>query len=165
MLEISGWGLFLGAMAGASATLAGLIFVGVSINLESIVSPEYPTMPTRALEALLALMGTLILATTLLIPGQPRWLVGGEVLVIGLIEWACLTIILVRDYPRTDRDYMYAYWLRVPFAQLAALCVIAAGAMILAGSWNGLYFIAPTSLLTYVLALFDGWVLLIEISR
>jgi hypothetical protein len=41
---LSFWSAFLEVGAGASAALAGLIIVGVSISLARIVSPEYPAL-------------------------------------------------------------------------------------------------------------------------
>ncbi len=47
---MSGWENFLVAQVGASAALAGLVFVGVSINLARILSSG--SLPEYALEAL-----------------------------------------------------------------------------------------------------------------
>jgi len=60
------WSNFLVAEAGASAALAGLIFVAVSINISKII--EYPGVSGRAGEALALLIGVLIIATLGLAP-------------------------------------------------------------------------------------------------
>jgi len=62
------WTNFLSAEAGASAALAGLIFVAVSINIKKII--EYKGVPGRAAEALSLLIGVLLISTFGLAPNQ-----------------------------------------------------------------------------------------------
>jgi len=82
---MSGWDNFFIAQVGASAALAGLVFVGVSINLREIVAD--PRLVGYALEALVVLLGVLVASSLLLVPGQPPALLGGEVVVVGLGAW------------------------------------------------------------------------------
>ncbi len=160
------WTAFLATEVGASAALAGLIFVGVSINLKSIVSPQYPTLPNRALEALIALLAVLILASLLLVPAQPQVVVGGETLIMGVASWVALTIIQVHDLRRTARQYRPVFWGRAFMTQLASLPFIAAGiVMLVSDSWVGFYLIALAVVLSFLLAFLDTWILVIEISR
>lgn len=77
------------AQAGASGVLIGLVFIGVSINLEKIVSEPSFGLPGRAAEAL-------ILFTLLLVPGQSTLFVGAEVLAVGLIAWGWVGAIQLR---------------------------------------------------------------------
>ena len=72
---MSGWDSFFVAQVGASAALAGLVFVGVSINLTKIMSVA--DLPARALEAVVVLLSVLIESSLLLVPGQPTVLEGG----------------------------------------------------------------------------------------
>ncbi len=66
---MSEWESFFVAEAGASAALAGLVFVGVSINLDKVL--RAPGLPGRAGEALVVLLAVLITSSLLLVPGQP----------------------------------------------------------------------------------------------
>ena len=63
------------ATAGATAALAGLVFVAVSINLDRIIGEA--GLPDRALETLLLLVLVLLVSIVALIPGQS----GGAALV------------------------------------------------------------------------------------
>ncbi len=85
---MDGWESFAVAQVGAAAVLAGLIFVGVSINLERILGT--PGLPGRAGEALVVLFELLIVASLLLIPGLSLSQVGGAVLVGGLLGWVAV---------------------------------------------------------------------------
>ena len=166
MPGVTDWTAFLATEVGASDALAGLIFVGVSINLKSIVSPQSPALPNRALEALLALLAALILASLLLIPVQPQVVIGVEILVVGVATWVALTVIQVRDWRRTPGEYRRIFWARALLTQLASLPFIAAGVSILrSGSWVGFYLIALAVVFSFLLAFLNTWILVIEISR
>lgn len=72
------WHDFFLAAAGAAAVLAGLVFVGVSINLEMIMSDPAYGLAGRALEALVLLVAVLVVTLLLLVPSQGRVLAGAE---------------------------------------------------------------------------------------
>src|SRR3712207_1738318 len=78
------WHDFLLAAAGAAAVLAGLVFVGLSINLDTIMSNPTWGLPGRALEALVLMMAVLIVTCLLLVPAQGMVLAGVEVLVVEI---------------------------------------------------------------------------------
>ncbi|MGK2932714.1 MAG: hypothetical protein ACSLFD_08090, partial [Solirubrobacterales bacterium] len=71
------------ATAGASAALAGLVFVAVSINLDRILALEGVT--NLALSTLALLIGVLITSMFGLIPNQ-----GEESLGIELLAWSAV---------------------------------------------------------------------------
>jgi hypothetical protein len=58
---MTGWENFFVGELGASSALAGLVFVGISINLTKILAS--PLLPSRALEALVALLAVLFVST------------------------------------------------------------------------------------------------------
>src|SRR5262249_40130836 len=58
---ISDWTIFFTAQLGAAATLGGLVFVGLSLNLTKILS--FPALPNRALLALGVLLGILVVSS------------------------------------------------------------------------------------------------------
>ena len=76
-----GWGELFLAEAGASAALGGLLFVALSINLDRIIAIR--SLPGAALGAIVLLVAVLMVSTFALVPGQPRWVLGTEVLVVG----------------------------------------------------------------------------------
>ena len=82
---MSGWESFFVAQVGASAAVAGLVFVGVSINLDKIL--KYAGLPGRTLEALIVLILVLITSSLMLVPGQSNTLIGAELLGVGLLAW------------------------------------------------------------------------------
>ena len=158
-----GWENFFIAEVGASAALTGLIFVGVSINLTRILT--FPRLPSRALLALILLFTILIVSSLLLVPGQTLMLAGTEVLIAGLVVWTIATIIDVRILQKTDPQYRRSFAVNMVLTQLAVLPYIIAGITILVIGAAGLYWLVPAVLFSFIKALLDAWVLLIEINR
>ena len=93
--QVDEWHDFFLAAAGAAAVLAGLVFVGVSINLDTIMSNPGYGLAGRALEALVLLVAVLIVTILLLVPAQGMGLAGAEVLAVGVVDWAAVVIIQV----------------------------------------------------------------------
>ena len=91
---ISDWTIFFTAQLGAAATLGGLVFVGLSLNLTKILS--FPALPNRALLALGVLLGILVVSSLILIPCQSTELIGFEILAAGLLATVVAASIEVR---------------------------------------------------------------------
>jgi modulator of FtsH protease len=160
---MSGWESFVTAQVGASATLAGLIFVGLSINLTKIVN--YPGLTGRTVEGLAMLMAVLFVSSLLLVPEQPLPLIGAEVLVVGLIVWAAIVLIQLKNLRQLQPPQRPTFPMRVLLGQLATLPFVIAGIMVLTQGGTGLYWIVPAVLFSFFGALLDAWVLLVEINR
>src|SRR5215213_9790241 len=87
------WHDFFLAQAAATATLTGLVFVGVSINLQTIVSDPRSGLAGRAGEVLILLVAVLTVSVLLLVPGQGPGIIGAEILVVGLVSWGWVAAI------------------------------------------------------------------------
>jgi hypothetical protein len=162
------WHEFFLAQAGAAGVLTGLVFVGVSINLEKILSDPRSGLPGRAAEALILLVAVLTASTLLLLPGQGTTLIGVEVLAVGLAAWGSvmtIQLLRLRDWETMRPDLRGAFVLRVALGQIAALPLVVAGIAVLTGGLGGLYWLAAGMVSSILVALFEAWVLLIEINR
>jgi hypothetical protein len=162
------WHDFLLAQAGAAGVLTGLVFVAVSINLQTIVSEPGSGLPGRAAEALILLVGVLTASVLLLVPGQGQMMVGAEVLGMGLATWGCVVtiqLLRLRSWAIMRPDLRQAFVLRVALAQIATLPSVVAGIVVLVGGLEGLYWLVAGMVLSTLVALFEAWVLLVEINR
>jgi hypothetical protein len=162
------WHDFFLAQAGAAGVLTGLVFVGVSINLDKIVSDPNSGLPGRAAEALILLVAVLIMSTSSLVPGQGTTLVGVEVLALGLAAWVwilAIHLLRMKDWAAMRRDLRATFVLRVALGQIASLTLLVGGIAILGWESGGLYWLVAGTNLAILVALFDAWVLLIEINR
>jgi len=162
------WHDFFLAQAGAAGVLTGLVFVGVSINLQKILSDPSSGLPGRAAEALVLLVAVLTSSVLLLVPGQGVILIGAEVLAIGLGTWVWVVAIQsmrLRSWQTMSSDLRGPFMLRMALGQIATLPLVAAGIFVLAGGLEGLYWLVVGMIFPIIVALFDAWVLLVEINR
>ncbi len=163
MSNMNGWENFFIAEVGASAALLGLIFVGVSINLTRILS--IPGLPNRAFLALIILLTILVISSLLLVPAQTVTLIGIEILVVGLIIWIIATSLDVNILRTRQRQYRLPYMANFALTQFALLPYIIAGIIMLTRGAAGLYWLVPAIVISFIKAILDAWVLLVEINR
>ncbi len=162
------WHDFFLAQSVAAGVLTGLVFVGVSINLEKIMSQPGYGLPGRAAEALILLVAVLTASLLLLVPGQGTMMVGAEVLAIGIAAWGWVVVIQplrLRSWRTMRPGLRGTFVVRVMLCQIATLPLVVAGIAVLAGGLEGLYWLVAGMVFSIVVALFEAWVLLIEINR
>ena len=165
---MSEWHDFFLATAGAAAVLAGLVFVGVSINLEMIMASPIYGMAGRALEALVLLVAVLVVSTLLLVPGQGIILAGVEVLAVGIAVWAGIVAIQLQQLPNLrslEPNLRRHFVARVVLGQVATLPIVAAGVGVLLWGVGGLYLLVAGVMLSMLVAVEEAWVILVEIHR
>jgi len=157
------WNNFFEAEVGASASLAGLIFVGLSINITRIVSIK--RLPGRAIQALLLLSMILVVSLLYLIPGQSIVLFGLEILFVGVVGWAVNTRFDLSNYKATDPKFKRSYLGVALLDQICLVFYLLSGILTLALGQIGLFFLVPATLVSFLKSLIDAWVLLVEINR
>jgi hypothetical protein len=157
------WDSFFTAEVGASAALAGLIFVSITINLQRIVAN--PSVTLRAFQALLLLVGTFVLAALFLVPGQSPTEQGVELLAVTVVLWAALDGLELSAWHRASTIYRgfltgHSIQIQIPYV----LAVIGSIALLLS-SPSALYWFVPATLAAFLIAIFEAWVLTIPILR
>jgi len=161
---IGDWETFFAAQAGASAALAGLVFVALSINLRQILAhPEL--LPGRAGEAVIMMVQPVFVALVVLIPNQSMRTLGFEMLILGGIAFAFVNVVLWRAFEPSRERGTREFVQRVSLAELALLPTIIAGALLIDGSVTGLDWQAFGVLMCLAVGITDAWVLLVEILR
>jgi modulator of FtsH protease len=157
------WQPFFAAQLGAAATLAGLLFVGLSLNLARILN--LPALPTRALMALILLMVVLVVSSLMLIPGQTTKAIAVEILAVGVVGWVSVTAMDLHVLRCGKPHNRAGYIANLVMLQLAALPYIIGATLLLGGTSSGLYLVSIGVIVSFVKALLDAWVLLVEINR
>ena len=158
-----GWASFFAAEAGASAALAGLLFVALSINLQRIVA--FPHLPGRAAETLAMLVGVLIVSSVGLVPGESMAVLGVQYVIAGAVIWLFPTVNHLRRaaLPRVTETWRVV--MSVVLAQAATLPIIVAGVLLLAGHPSGLYWLVAGVIFSLIASVLNAWILLVEIIR
>jgi hypothetical protein len=157
------WGGFGTAAATAAATLTGLLFIAVSINLRQIL--DNAPLPGRAAQTLIFFAFPMIVALLLVVPGQARMALSWELMATGAFTGA---VALVIDHRAGKSEYEPG-WSRpvtrvIPMT-IACAGVVVAGACLAARSGGGLYWLVPATVVAILAGLVNTWVLLVEIMR
>jgi hypothetical protein len=111
--EATKWTEFYVAAAGASAALAGLVFVAVSINVDRIL--KFQGLPDRALATVMLLLSVVVVSLVGLIPGQSRSALAGELLGVSLVFTVAILWLTSRSMVSGDdqRTHTFSNWMRV----------------------------------------------------
>jgi modulator of FtsH protease len=161
---MEGWTEFYLGEVGAAAAIAGLLFVAISINIESILA--YPTLPGRAAQTLFIVSSALVVGSVGLFPGQPLAAFGWEAIATYLLL-ASTGVVQVAGLRRFRKSEGPIVWLIVPASVLLLVTIpgIVGGILLLNGDIAGAYWIAVDIILSLLGTLLGGWVMLVEILR
>lgn len=161
--DIQSWHEFVSASAGIAATLSGLVFLAVSINLMQVIN--VPGVVTLALESLTQLLGAMIIALVALVPGQGPSVLGLEISVLTCVLWATQTrwqIVFFRQHKRRRWRWAANRFLRT---QLSCSPFFIAGLLLWSKRPEAMYWFVPGILLSFVAGVANAWVLLVTIVR
>jgi modulator of FtsH protease len=157
------WNTFLAVQASAAATLSGLVFVAVSINLTKILA--IPGLPGRAAESLMQFLQAFFVSTLMLIPGQPQWTLAHELLIAAIILWILQVVGQIRYLRLRTRQPLSWFMPRAILAQIANVPFLIAGIALLLNAPGALYWLVPGFVFSFVAGILSAWVLLVEILR
>ena len=162
-LLIAPWDPFMSVAAEAAATLTGLVFVAVSINLRPIL--DIPGLTSLVAESLVQLLGAAFLALAVLIPQQSGVVLGIEVLLLVAALWLIQLTSQVA-YLRADTGHPLQWAAtRVLRTACASLPFLIAGVMLVRGSTTGMDWMTLGVFFSIIAGVSNAWVLLVEVAR
>ena len=159
--ELEPWHDLFVAAAGASAALAGLIFVAVSINIERILALQ--GVANRALQALVQLIVVVIVSLLALAP-QATSTLGIELIAVGLIA-VVFSFRLTPTASTAAAEEADSLRSRQILIALGTVPFVIAGLSLIAESGGGLYWVMAGIVLATIGSVTNAWVLLVEILR
>ena len=146
-------GGFRDTVAGGAAALAGLLFVGLSLNLAEVL--KYPGVPARAA---VTLGPTIAILLTAIFVATPR-VHAVEIAVIGIFG-----ALVAGLYQREERSRARTMYLTLLPLVPAVLLIVGAVSLWLRRG-GGLYWVTASVTTGFVAASANAWVLLVEIKR
>jgi modulator of FtsH protease len=161
--DASQWSDLFVATAGASAALAGLVFVAVSINIERILKAE--ELPPRAQMTLLLLLSVLLVSIIGLIPGQSRTALGAELLGVGLVFGAAIAVLSKRGISKKAVLPGWVLLSRQLLTVAGTVPFVIGAVSILAEAGGGLYWTVGGMVFAIMAGVGNAWALLVEILR
>ncbi len=157
------WSTLLAVEAGAAATLTGLVFIGLSVNLGKILA--FPGLPGRAAESILQFLEVFLIASLALIPRQPNAALAVEFIVIGFSMWILQAWVQFR-YLKMRSGHPWSWFVyRAVLGQLATVPFCVAGIALLFDAPGAVYWIVPGFVFSFLAGIVGAWVLLVEIQR
>ena len=160
---MNSWDSFFSAVSESSATLTGLIFVGVSISLNRIL--EIPKMASRALVAIILLLTVVVSSLLFLIPDLDIFQEGIIVLSIAIAVWVITLVLCLRMLYITSPEFKKYVKYNIILTQLSLWPFIVAGICMMTIGEAGIYWLISGMIFTLVKTVVDAWVLLIEINK
>jgi hypothetical protein len=161
---LDGWSEFNVAMVGATAALAGLLIVAMSVNIGSIMASR--SLSARAASSIATLVVAIFSTGLALVPGQPVEVLGVEVAFIVAVA-SILEVHALRAIAADERPASGTERFAKSAAGLAPLVVFAVGAVLLIAGVDaaGLVLLAVGTLLAIAAAIVFAWVVLVEVLR
>jgi hypothetical protein len=163
---ILAWHDYFVTVAQVSATLAGLLFVGVTISLGHMLAVRGYLY--RAWAALFLQFEALVIGLFALIPGQAPFWLGVEYIAAGLSVLAAIRV-FGHFFPEDENAHVLgskgSRLVREILIHTAVLLPLAAGALLIAGSATAFFWVIPSEVIGLYLSFGLAWVFAIEIPR
>jgi hypothetical protein len=151
------WNSFFSMVGGGAATLAGLIFVAMSIKPEMII--RNTTHKNRAINMLSGFTAVFMACGFALIENQHPVALGLEWLVL----WLIATVIFIRGYVIAIRSGMSSIGLNAPRLAGGTMCYLAellAAIFLICGYRAGLYIAAIAAIVLFGFLISGAWLLM-----
>jgi len=162
MDTIDAWHEFNVAMLGATAALAGLVIVAVSVNIEVVIKAA--ALTTRVAAGIAGLVLAIVVCAVGLFPALDPVAYGVVVAAAALLTAGFGAAASVRIYQNRDA----ANRLRAGKSAstlLAPVAYFVGGILLTAGAAGGLAWLGVGAIIAIVAALFVSWVVLVEVLR
>lgn len=167
---IAGWQTFYLLAGTASATLAGLIFVAVSLHLDLVGEPAIDAVFTLARRTLSSFILVVIVALTFAIPEQGPQGLGWTLLALGIVDMLQTLLdgrAVVTELKSTEGWGRIANRVVPPvmLTLLSGIGLVLVAVTVLADTATYLYWMVPIVVLILSTAAFNAWEFMLGLAR
>jgi hypothetical protein len=162
-IRLKAWDTFAEICGGAAATLAGLLFVAVSIRITFIARSQ--ELRNRAAQTLSLFGIVLIVSVLIAIPGQPYRTLGAELVVLAVIAGTGLHILDRRAKGERSDQAIGPVLEAVTPITVTSLLLLAAGTVLVFGVHAGLYVLVGPVIVAIAGGVTSAWLLLTKITE
>ena len=159
---VESWDSFGVVVGAASGALIGLLFVAISVNATRIAN--HPPLYVGATRTLVLFAIPLVAAILVVTPRQADWVLGAELMVLGIVAGAAL-ILAGRRRVSVDAGpesrLARTLDLTSPTLSTSLLTEFAGITLIIGG--GGLFWLVPALILTLVGGMLTSWLLLVRL--
>ena len=155
-----GWDNVYLLVGGMAATLTGLLFVAVSINITDVMSDKRPGLRGSAIRTFNQFLLLIEISIVMLIPQQSPLTLGIAVAALGLLA---LVITML-----SSRGVMRAQGRRVVSlvtSNVLFIGFVICGVLVIVGGAQTLFVLMSLVIATLISSVFDAWALLVEVGR
>jgi hypothetical protein len=161
---IDGWHEFYILIGTASATLVGLLFVGISVNAEIVTHPANDDLRALAEQTFSSFLFVLLFAVFFLIPNQGKIGLGVPLLGVGLLGLGSTVSHFLKTHSKLPRVWGGSNIARrfiTPTICHSVLITIAI--TVLFGCTQGLYWLVPVMIFLLMVSSINAWDLLLRL--
>lgn len=158
---MSGWTDFAVVVGAATAALLGLLFVAVSIRIETIAKSA--ELRNRSAQTLTLLLTGLVVAALLAVPDQRTWVLGAEYLALALAISGAALILDRRAGSQGGSAIGRLLDAINPTFVTCSLLVVGAAILIL-GHKDGTYLLVPALIAVFVGGVVNAWLILVRLT-
>jgi hypothetical protein len=161
--DAEAWTEIAAAIVAASAALAGLIFVALSINLDRII--QLGGVADLALEGVVVLTSVLFGGIVVLVPGQPSSVLAVDLVILGVAPVTVIGWLFRRTWLESEPAYRIKRLQMATVNGLPGALFAVGGITLWAGTGGGLYWLVPAWAIGMLAGIVNAWVLLVEVKR
>ena len=156
------WSTLFAAVMGSSAALTGLLFVGLTINVRTIMVDA--AHAARARESLGGTLILLVLSIIVLIPAQGRVALGWELIVYFVVGAAIAARLQSATLRRLPTNHRIRWLGRTAILNCASLAILLAGIGLITRTIGGLLWLVVTVIIYFVWSALNAWTLVTRAS-
>src|SRR6187397_447543 len=133
-----------------------------SSGCHSTSRKSYAWLPGRALLALMVLMAILVISSFMLMPGQSLTALGLEIAAVGVLLFFVGSGMEIYALRKVNLQNRRPFIGNLVLLEIGILPFIVGGVLLLFGIESGFYWIAAGVIVSFIKAVIDAWVLLVE---